>query len=352
MKKKIVFLYSELAEYLMACLEHLEGEGHEIQVMHWPVNPEAPFQLRTLKHTQFHPREAFSNDEIRLWLTAYRPDAVITSGWMDPAYLQALGALRKVHSFRSLLALDNHWKGGFRQLAGSLWARMRYKPLFTHAWVPGEPQVEYARKLGFDSSQILTGFYCADTSSFTRFYQQHPERHQHLPKRFLYLGRYVEFKGIFDLWKAFEYCRTEHPDGANWELLCAGTGTLWNQRPEQPGLKHLGFIQPTNLPQVLEQSGVFVLPSHKEPWGVVVHEMAAGGLPLICSEAIGAATRFLEEGRNGFSFPTRNSDALASAMMAIMDASDEERARMGRHSHALAQGLTPEVWTKTLLSVV
>lgn len=352
MKKKIVFLYSELAEYLMACLEHLEGEGHEVHVVHWPVNPEAPFQLRALKHTQLHPRADFSEAELIAWLSACRPDAVITSGWMDPGYLKALGALHKVHKFQSLLALDNHWHGGLRQLAGSLWARMRYKSLFTQAWVPGKPQVEYVHKLGFDESKILTGFYCADTSSFTHFYLQHPERHSSLPKRFLYVGRYVEFKGIFDLWKAFDYCRKEHPDGANWELLCAGTGALWDQRPELPGLKHLGFIQPSDLPKVLEQAGVFVLPSHKEPWGVVVHEMAAGGLPLICSESIGAASRFLEEGRNGFSFENKNSEALAKAMLTMMDASDEERAIMGQHSHALAQGLTPEVWTKTLLSVI
>ena len=44
------------------------------------------------------------------------------------------------------------------------------------------------------------------------------------------------------------------------------------------------------------------MPSKKEPWGVVLQEMAIAGLPLLTSQHVGAATMFLEEHENGLVF--------------------------------------------------
>ena len=51
------------------------------------------------------------------------------------------------------------------------------------------------------------------------------------------------------------------------------------------------FIQPENLEKV-KNAGCFVLPSLKDNWGVVVHEFAAAGLPLIISDGVGAKLLF------------------------------------------------------------
>ena len=80
--------------------------------------------------------------------------------------------------------------------------------------MPGEAQRQYALRLGFEEGEIRTGFYSADTQKFDGFYGQLSAGKQNaLPKRFLYLGRYVEHKGIFDLWSAFAKYRQ-----ARWRL--------------------------------------------------------------------------------------------------------------------------------------
>ena len=45
---------------------------------------------------------------------------------------------------------------------------------------------------------------------------------------------------------------------------------------------------------------VFALLSRREPWGVVVNEAAASGLPLVLAEDVGAARDLLRYADNGF----------------------------------------------------
>ncbi len=343
--KRFVFLYTELAEYVMACIEALELAGHHIDVVRWPVNNEAPFELRKLTRTTFHERAQFTDQSLVNWLNSLKPDVIICSGWMDRGYVKAVANLN--FQCAKVMAFDNHWIGDMRQRIGALYARFKFTRHFTHAWVPGAPQVPFALKLGFAKNRIATGFYCADTAAFSAFYTSHPERQAVLPERFIFIGRYVQFKGIFELWSAFSALRQDAP---HWELLCIGTGDRFNDKHEMPNLNHVGFVQPANLPHYLEQAGVFVLPSHKEPWGVVVHELAAAGFPMICTQQVGAASAFVNEDENGFIVPANDVNALYQAMKKMTELSNEERARMGRRSHELAQKITLEKWVQTALS--
>ncbi len=47
---------------------------------------------------------------------------------------------------------------------------------------------------------------------------------------------------------------------------------------------------------------VFVLPSYSEPWGLVVNEAMAAGMPVIVSEKCGSAPDLVIDGENGFTF--------------------------------------------------
>ncbi len=80
---------------------------------------------------------------------------------------------------------------------------------------------------------------------------------------------------------------------------------------------------------------VFALLSRHEPWGVVVSEAAACGLPLVLSDRVGAAPDLLREGENGFLVPADDVAAAAGALGMLVD--PETRRRMGERSAEIAR---------------
>jgi glycosyltransferase involved in cell wall biosynthesis len=80
--------------------------------------------------------------------------------------------------------------------------------------------------------------------------------------------------------------------------------------------------------------------------------MAAAGMPLLCSDKVGAASQFLEEGKNGFYFKSADKKSLAKLLQKVMNISDKELIRMADESHALGVQLNPGEWSRTLLSVL
>jgi glycosyltransferase involved in cell wall biosynthesis len=343
--KRVLFLYTELAEYFLSCLEELEKKGLEIHVVRWPVNTEAPFAFRSLADTQFYERNDYDDAHLVALAENIAPDLIITSGWVDKGYL----AVNKRFKGRinTVLLFDNHWLGSLKQHAASLASRFLFLNKFSHAWIPGEPQYLFARKLGFAPDHIVQGFYCADLTNFNSCYNSEITSRN---KELLYVGRYLEFKGIHDLWAAFT--AANETMGNTWNLICLGTGDLWNERAIDENIEHVGFVQPTDLGHYISRAAAFVLPSHKEPWGVVAHEMAAAGLPLLCSDKIGAATLFLEDGKNGYSFESGNEGQLQHVLEKFMSLEIASKKSMSEHSHALSERLTPEIWTQRLFELL
>jgi glycosyltransferase involved in cell wall biosynthesis len=82
---------------------------------------------------------------------------------------------------------------------------------------------------------------------------------------------------------------------------------------------------------------VFALLSTYEPWGVVVNEAAACGLPLVLSEQVGAARDLLRDGENGFLVPVGDVDAAADALTRL-STDPGLRERMGAGSRELVRG--------------
>jgi glycosyltransferase involved in cell wall biosynthesis len=81
---------------------------------------------------------------------------------------------------------------------------------------------------------------------------------------------------------------------------------------------------------------IFALVSTHEPWGVVVNEAAACGLPLVLSDRVGAARDLLRDGENGVLVPAGDVAATADAIAALA-ADPDVRATMGTRSRELVQ---------------
>ena len=336
-KKRILFLYTELADYIVHCI-NLAAPSLYFKVIHWPINKEAPFKLK-LSSVFVEKQETSLND-----LLSFKPEFVLISGWIDADYLKWIKKLTGI----KVLTMDTQWKGNLKQILGANIFRLFHKRNFDLAWVTGNQQVAFAEKLGFKSKLIFTGFYSANKAYFDELFKEREQQKQE--RKILYLGRYVKHKGVFELWEAFIELVNE--GFSDWKLVCAGTGDQWGNRMEHPNIEHLGFVQPTEMEPVVLNASVYVLPSHVEPWGVSVHEMAAAGLPMILSHEVGSAEKFLVEGENGFSFPAKNKEALKEALRKMMRKPPEELAEMGSKSNQLAQSITPQKWVETMMKIV
>ncbi|NNC84413.1 MAG: glycosyltransferase family 4 protein [Flavobacteriales bacterium] len=343
MAKRALFLYSEVAGYVLSAISHWVARGNEATIVHWPVNPEAPFQLPEIPDVSYRVRTEFDQvDDLVQLIKDQGPDIILCSGWMDREYVSALR--RSDVNIPRVLLMDTAWTGRLKQRLAKLYLRRVIQKAFTHAWVAGPRQADYAHLLGFMPTHIRQGFYTADTSMFHRVYSQRMDAP--LPKSFIYVGRYIKHKGIYDMWEAF--LEAKKAVDSDWKLYCAGTGEDYDKRVIHPDIEHLGFVQPDELRSHLLNASVFILPSHFEPWGVVVHEMAAAGFPLLLSDQIGAAVSFLKKDSNGLVFKAGDIDQLKDCMISFMRMDRKELTTMSHESHQLSKRISLESWSETL----
>jgi glycosyltransferase involved in cell wall biosynthesis len=345
---KVLFLYSEIAAYVIACLKALHNEHDvEIHLVRWPINPEAPFKIEIPKGIRDYDKSTLGRKGLLELAEEIKPNIIFCPGWMDKDYLHIA---RKYKGKVPIVAgMDNKWEGKPKQKVASLIGR--YGPLrnFDGMFVPGPPQHTFARKLGFKESQIREGYYSADVEYFNAIFNRHHiGKSKSYPKRFIYAGRYYEFKGVLELWKAFIELYDE--GHRNWELWSLGTGDIDPKDHEHPAIKHFGFVQPNDLEPILKESGVFVLASHKEPWAVVVHEFAAAGFPLCLSDQVGSASILLEEGKNGRIFKSGSVASIKKALLSFMTEDDDKLLSMSVNSNNIAQQISPSKWADTFLS--
>lgn len=344
---KILFLYSEIAGYFLAGLRHyVEVFGGEIHLVRWPVNPEAPFKFAPIAGVKVYERNEMSEIDLVQLAESLNPDLLYVTGWLDKSYLKVAKTMRS-RGVKVVCALDNHWRGDLRQKIACLISPFFLKNRFSHIWVPGLYQYEFARRLGFPREKVLTGMYSADTPGFSKvFHEALSKKERNYPKTLLFVGRLVEVKGIKEMVRAFVQINQHFEK--KWHLKIVGTGDLGEKELSGENVSIHDFVQPEELPGLASDAGAFILPSRSEPWGVVLHEFAAAGLPLIASNACGAATAFLKPGYNGFSHVAGDEGSILKALKSLMALSDSELLKMGKRSHQLSKQITAGTWAATL----
>jgi glycosyltransferase involved in cell wall biosynthesis len=346
--KKFLFLYTELAGYMLACMKQLaDNYDAEVHVVMYPVNSIAPFKFDLSgKNLFFYERKSLDQKSLIDLAGRIRPDAVICSGWIDKEYLEVCRVQKQRVS--TVLVLDNPWRNTLKQNIASVIGPFWLKRFFTHCWAAGGPQIKYALKLGFGRDRIKDGWYSCDFDYFRRQYlDTREEKRKSFPKKIIFVGRYTKLKGVKELWKAFAIFQEKHPN--SWELWCLGKGEYEPDFPKHEKIRNFGFVQPSEMDKFIRETGVFILPAYYEHWGVVVHEFAAAGFPLICSTTTSAATAFLKEGENGFFHDPCSVDSLVEVFVKLLHTNEQELIAMSDRSAELASHITPDTWSQKAL---
>ncbi len=341
----IVFLFSELSYYFLSGLKQIDPKRVHITVVHWDVNPEAPFKFRFPEHVDFIQRSNCDDDQLSTFLEKLNPEIVFCAGWLDKGYIRVL---KKFKNTKRILTMDNQWTGSPRQRLAALASRFTFISMFDGIWVPGAKQKKFALQLGFSEEQIHLNFYSANLDYFNAIYSEaKSQKTKSYPHTILFLGRYAKEKGLDLLISAFEKYKAATSN--DWKLVCAGTGALRDQYRNMPDIEHLGFIQPYDLGELMSEAGAFVLPSTFEPWGLVIHECVAAGLPVISTEIVGSAEVFVRA-ENGWVIKAGSEEELIKSFESLASKSDEELFQMSTESHRIAQAITPKMWAEKLLS--
>ena len=344
--RRALILYRELAGYVMTSLRHLaEHCSTEVDIIAYPVNAEAPFAFEESPGLRILRRSEYPAERIIDLITERNYSVIVCGGWIDADYLKAVQHSKHIPR---VLAFDKQWLGSLKDLAVAIRNRVFFKTHFEYAFVPGEEQVRFARKMGFGARQIVTGVYACDIDLFTEVFRK--RRSGSSVRKLWYAGRYIPQKGLDTLWEAIVPLLDEA--SGEWELHCIGTGSDFAQRILHPKIVHHGFVQPDDLRELITDGEVFVLPSLFEPWGVVVHEFATAGYAMVLTDKVGARTAFLEEGRNGYTVPAGDASTLREALSKLMACDRATLQAMGEHSHQLANTITPGTYARAVVSMM
>jgi glycosyltransferase involved in cell wall biosynthesis len=167
------------------------------------------------------------------------------------------------------------------------------------------------------------------------------KRHHEGPLRFLYAGRMLRDKGLFELVEATRDINAESVKCHLWlcgftdvENVSSLSGNQVSAWASEPGVAWLG---PSDaMEEIYAQVDCVVLPSYREGMPRSLLEAGAMGLPVIASDVPGCR-HVVTPGGNGLLCAPRDRESLRGAMQTMLAMTDAERAVMGERGRALVR---------------
>lgn len=248
--------------------------------------------------------------------------------------------------------------------------------MFAESWYPGSPLADAAKGLMIDNltdgvlvsglraqhhfhhrlklplHKLATHYSVVDNAHFAG-----TARHE--ANVLLCVARFAPEKNLINLVSAFN--NSQLP-AAGWVLKLVGGG------PQQAELQALAgpAVQLHNwlgygqLPQLYQSASAFILPSQFEPWGLVVNEAMAAGLPVIVSQPCGCAPDLAPGANEAAPFPQQVSNGwwcgtsredITAVLNELAAASAEQLQGMGAASHQIIAGYSPLEWSRRFLTL-
>jgi len=308
------------------------------------------FEVLPSWRRRIHGHNVLLNWGMEVALQAASPDVVICGGYNYLACWEALRFARR-SSVPFLLWVEST----ARDLrSGSFFVESLKKRFLQQCdafVVAGRSSSDYLKNYGAQEDTIFTAPNAVDTDFFRQSAQvarrndAFNRQNFNLPDRyFLFVGRLVKEKGIFDLLEAYALLPPDFRQQISLVFAGDGAGRTELQKRAaaiKPGsVQVAGFLQREELAVFYAMAEGFVFPTHSDPWGLVVNEAMACGLPVICSGAAGCAAD-LVDGRNGRVVSPGAVAELASAWKDL--ASDPQlRSAMGKASIEKIEHYSPE----------
>lgn len=343
-------------------------------------------------------------------LEEIKPEAVAINGWAMPEARAALSWCNRNGRIAVLMSETKEddcprrwWKE---------WLKARIVRKFDAALVGGRRHREYAVKLGIPEDKVFCGYDTVDNDYFcletdrvrarlglrkggSGWPVPRPGDDERPDKRIHFAGsksllhslnslrpyfyantRFIPRKNLDGLLRAYEGYRwkAEKPwslvitgDGKERQALlrlCEGLGLpvrssfepdqKWDSASPAAEAKVVfpGFVQYEELPLFYGLASAFIHAASAEPWGLVVNEACASGLPVLISRTVGARYELVREGKNGYLFDPFEDRDICEKMLRLCALSPQARSKMGALSRELVSRWGPDRFGKGLLCAI
>jgi glycosyltransferase involved in cell wall biosynthesis len=282
-----------------------------------------------------------------------RPPDVLVSLYAAPSFLlgSALAAARGARTvFWSEVTFDS-W------IRRRWWKERAKSAVFPHVdaiFTAGSDGREFARRYGAHPERIFVVPHVVDFTHYARGSALTPDERERVRAElglrgvtFVYVGRLWVGKGLEHLVRAFASLQRTHPGDVS--LLLVGDGVdeqLLRTRCRAARLENVvfaGFHDSESLPRLYAAADVFVFPTLGDPFGMVVLEAMACGLPVIATSASGEIGERVTDGVNGFIVPPAESNVLRERMARLAENSGL-RETMREESRRRVEGQSPDSW--------
>jgi len=282
------------------------------------------------------PGEPHFRPSVLWYLWRYKPDVVVTAEF-NP---QTLFAVIYASLFRSkVLILSEETRHTARTRANRRWFRKWLVRRCDGFVATSSETGKYLCELDVDPNTIFVSFQIPDVLKWKRSVEKEKKSQDDIRaelglsgKVILYVGRLEPHKGLQLLLEAFHGVIET---AQNASLLVVGSGSeevRLRQYCEQNGLSDRvmfsGYKQPDELPKYYAAADMFIFPTLWDPFGIVIAEALASGLPVICSPFAGAAD-LIEEGKNGYILDPRDTEKMALLLSNLL--TDEDLLERLRH---------------------
>jgi glycosyltransferase involved in cell wall biosynthesis len=293
-----------------------------------------------------------------------RPDALGIVGYVRPESMAA-AAWANSHHRPAILMSESHLVDRPRAWWKELIKKRRVRR-FDAALVGGPVHRDYLATLGMPAKQVALGYNAVENGYFANqahLWRQRSDGRAGLPTApyFLTVCRFSPEKNLVRLVRAFAQYRQQCASGAAWDLVLCGDGPSRAEVDDaiarsgcEPAIHCPGFIQSPSLPRWYAHAGAFVLPSLSEPWGLVVNEAAASGIPLLVSTHAGCAPTLVPEpeGTTGSRFSPLDQGALTTRLAWMAALPDELRRAMGRRAAEVVSHWGPDRFAQGLIEAL
>lgn len=345
----ILILYAEIMPYNLPVWRYMRDKGYKLTVVQLDNRKLTPFTYEGEEGIVVHNITSYPNYkafEEKFFNTDYKLVLMCEGPFMW--YWRLARLYHKAYpALPIVVGVDAQWTGVRNNYIKKFLYPFTYGRVFTHVQCAGLWQVVYALKIGFKREQMIKPFYCAQNDIY--YTVDVEKKRTSYPKRFLFIGRFNEVKGIREMIAAWNNIQ----DKKGWILTMVGNGPMEKELEQYKNdIDIRPFMQQEEIAKLMQDSGCSMIPSRWEPWGLVIHEAAAAGMPMIVSKGCGATNQFAIDGYNGIVINEVSTSSVQKAMERIISMSDEELMTMAANSREMSRSIQPGHVANALISLI